>query len=348
MGFIAALSQRLSKIERQILDTSTESQIGASGALSNIDDMMMEEEDATSSNEASSDVLNNAPSAPHMHPPFGPPTNNMLETPATDSFMDMLDSQAQQQALLNEDGLPLMVTENTQVSFDPSWNAASSGQDFFSTTQPESEPLDCPLAGAGATLDTDCPLLQNGIVSDCPLAAASVPVDPLEPQKNLENNISFLSFADAPPVDPSNPSSSSLQGPLLKNDTFLFTQPTMMPEVSLELVGRSKSVNWTLLDAYFENVYPLIPIIPKLYFYEWAPMESDFLLNMMYAFGAKHTHSQAEANGYVEAAKASVLGAMSKPCLSSLHGLYLLAYYSASELSVSPCLICTHKDKNSA
>ena len=43
---------------------------------------------------------------------------------------------------------------------------------------------------------------------------------------------------------------------------------------------------WTFLNAYYKQYYPYITIIPRDYFYQWV---SDFLLNALYALGARES-----------------------------------------------------------
>ena len=81
------------------------------------------------------------------------------------------------------------------------------------------------------------------------------------------------------------------------------------------------------MDAYYNQFYPILQIIPKDDFYQWVPMDSGFLLDTMYAMGARELGELEAASRHFEKAKERVFDAMLRPSFSSIHGFHSVSLF---------------------
>jgi hypothetical protein len=88
---------------------------------------------------------------------------------------------------------------------------------------------------------------------------------------------------------------------------------------------------WRYLDSFYKQFYPFTAVIPKEHFYKWVPFESSFLLEAMYALGARELGELSASLKYFERAKQSVFDVMLRPSFSSIHGLLLTGIYALCE-----------------
>jgi hypothetical protein len=85
---------------------------------------------------------------------------------------------------------------------------------------------------------------------------------------------------------------------------------------------------WKYLDAFYKQCYPFLQIIPKDEFYHWVPLASSFLLDAMYAMGARELGDLEAASMYFGKAKEGVFDVLLRPSFASIHGLFLIGIYS--------------------
>jgi hypothetical protein len=138
-------------------------------------------------------------------------------------------------------------------------------------------------------------------------------------QQSQPMNMSQM-VSDLPPLWPNQDSSSLMTSLILSQ-----------PDPSTSLTSSAGQPEWKYLDSYYKHYYPYLSIIPKDYFYQWVPVESNFLLDAMYALGARELGDLSASLMYFERSKQGVFDIMLHPSLSSIHGLYLIAVYALCE-----------------
>jgi hypothetical protein len=138
-------------------------------------------------------------------------------------------------------------------------------------------------------------------------------------QKPLSGQVSKLNMgqmaSDLPSLWPG-------QDPSPSFSQLLLSQPDDAHSAS------SGQPHWRYLDAYFKHYYPCLSVIPKDYFYQWVPVESNFLLDAMYALGSRELGDINESLMFFERAKQGVFDIMVHHSFSSIHGLYLIGIYA--------------------
>lgn len=95
---------------------------------------------------------------------------------------------------------------------------------------------------------------------------------------------------------------------------------SIMPRVN------SEPLDIPLLDAYFEHVYPFMPLIHRRYFFQGSSLPA-FLLKSMYAAACIYTSETERGKKFYQQARELVDQCMDSASLWTIHGLLSLVIY---------------------